>query len=332
MPAIEERAESSTFADLASGLAASGISFRFQARGRSMLPVIEDAQILHLEPVGQSRLKSGDIVLFQKDGEFKAHRILRKKGELFVTRGDAGMHINEVGREQIIGRVAAKECARTGRRIPLSGPVARMRFRLAEMRRRFPIRALLITLSLFISMSGALNAQIAVSGTPATGTTQAIGTGAITFATIPNYVVPVGTNRLMIVGVSISTQGNNVGSSVLTITYGTQSLTKIGATVLETASRRVEMWQLLAPNAGIASITIHGNKTGSNNNKLGVVAGVITFTGVDQTSPLRSSTSASGSSATASASVSSSGGDFVLDTLCVAGTITVTSPTGQTSR
>src|SRR3954464_11063404 len=104
MSEIEERAESSTFADLASGLAASGISFRFQARGRSMLPVIEDGQVLHVKPAGQSRLRSGDIVLFQKDGEFKAHRILQKKGDRFVTRGDAGMHIDgEVARQQLIG-------------------------------------------------------------------------------------------------------------------------------------------------------------------------------------------------------------------------------------
>jgi uncharacterized repeat protein (TIGR01451 family) len=184
----------------------------------------------------------------------------------------------------------------------------------------------------WLLFSAAVRAQVLVSGTPATGTAQVIGTGAVTFATISNYVVPVGTNRLMIVGVSISTQGNNVGSSVSSITYGAQSLTKIAPTVLEAAARRVEMWQLLAPNAGTATITIHGNKTGSNNNKLGVVAGVITFTGVDQTSPVRSATATSGSSATASASVSSAGADFVLDTLCVAGTITVTSQTGQTSR
>jgi uncharacterized repeat protein (TIGR01451 family) len=298
-----------------------------------MLPVIEDGQVLHVEPVGQSRLKSGDIVLFRKDGEFKAHRILRKKGERFVTRGDAGMNIDgEVARAQILGRVVAKECPRTGQRLSLSGAAARMRFFLAEARRRMPVRAFFMLVLSWLLFSAALRAQVLVSGTPATGTAQVTGTNAVTFATISNYVVPVGTNRLMIVGVSISTQGNNVGSSVSTITYGAQSLTKIAATVLETAARRVEMWQLVAPNAGTATITINGNKTGANNNKLGVVAGVITFTGVDQTSPLRSSTAVSGSSATASASVSSSGADFVLDTLCVAGTVTVTSPTGQTSQ
>jgi len=298
-----------------------------------MLPAIDDGQILHVEPLGQVRLKSGDIVLFQKDGEFKAHRILRKKGDLFVTRGDSGMNIDgEVTSEQIMGRVTAKECTQTGRRIPLSGAAARVRFFLAEVRRRVPVRALFMLALVWLLFGAPLRAQVLVSGTPATGTAQATGTGAITFATISNYVVPVGTNRLMIVGVSISKQGNNAGSSVSSITYGTQSLTKITATVLETAARRVEMWQLLAPSAGTANITIKGNKTGANNNKLGVVAGVITFTGVDQTSPLRSSTAASGSSATASASVSSSGADLVLDTLCVAGTITVTSPAGQTSR
>jgi uncharacterized repeat protein (TIGR01451 family) len=330
---IEQRAESLTFAQLVRDLADSGISFRFQALGRSMLPVIEDGDVLHVEPVGRGKLKSGDIIFFRKDGEFRAHRILRKKGECFVTRGDAGMNIDgEVARAQIVGRVVAKECQQNGCLVTLAGAGARMRFFLAEARRRVPVRAFFMLALSWLLFSAALRAQVVVSGTPTTGTAQVTGTGAVTFVTISNYVVPVGTNRLMIVGVSISTQGNNVGSSVSTITYGTQSLTKIAATVLETASRRVEMWQLLAPSAGTANITINGNKTGANNNKLGVVAGVITFTGVNQTSPLRSSTAASGSSATASASVSSSGADFVLDTLCVAGTITVTSPTGQTSR
>lgn len=298
-----------------------------------MLPVIEDGQVLHVEPVGRGRLKSGDIVLFRRDGEFKAHRILQKKGEFFVTRGDAAMNIDgEVARAQIVGRVVAKECQRSGRLVALAGAAARVRFFLAEARRRVPVRAFFMLALFWLMFSAALPAQVLVSGTPATATAQVQGTNAVTFATISNYVVPVGTNRLMIVGVSISTQGNNAGSSVSSITYGTQSLTKIAATVLETASRRVEMWRLLAPNAGTANITVNGNKIGPNNNKLGVVAGVTTFIGVDQTSPLRSSTAASGSSATASASVSSSGADFVLDTFCVAGTITVANQTGQTSR
>jgi len=323
MPAIEERADSSTFADLVRGLAASGISFRFQAQGRSMLPVIEDGQVLQIEPVGQNRLRPGDIVLFKKDGEFKAHRILRNEGGLFATRGDAGMHIDvEVAHEQIIGRVVAKECARTGRRASLSGYVARMRFHLAEMRRRFPLRALLILSgSLFCGLSA--HAQIAVSGT-ATGTAQVSGSGAgLTFLTIPGYVVPVGTNRDMIVGISINTTANSP-TSVTSVTFGAQSLTKIAGASTEVASMRVEMWQLLGPTPGTATITVKGTKSGGVGNKLGVVAGVVTLTGVDQTSPIRSSITASGSSATASVSPASAGGDFVLDTLAVSGGVTVT--------
>lgn len=328
----DDRAKSSTFARLAQDLAASGISFRFQAKGRSMVPLIQDGDVLQVEPIGSYKLRIGDIVLFRKDGEFKAHRIVRKKGGDFITRGDAGMHTDDVSRGQIVGRVASKQCVRTGQMVSLSSVAARMSFFLAEARRRMPTPSFFMLAFSCLLVSATLRAQVVVSGTPTTGTAQVTGTGAVTLVSISNYVVPVGTNRLMIVGVSISTQGNNVGSSVTSITYGTQSLTKIAGTVLETAARRVEIWQLVAPNVGTANITINGNKTGSNNNKLGVVAGVITFTGVDQTSPLRSSTAASGSSATASASLSSSGTDFVLDTLCVAGTITVTSPVGQTAQ
>lgn len=316
------------------------MAFRFRARGRSMLPAIGDGDILHVEPVGERKLRRGEIIFFRNEEGFKAHRILRKKGDICITRGDAGMHTDgQILVEQVLGRVVAKEGQRTGSLVPLAGWTARCRFRLwqartfaASMRAKLRSGRSQLSVLAFLFLAAATGAaQIVVTGT-ATQTAAATGTGALTFATISNYVVPVGTNRLMIVGVSISTQGNNANSSVSTITYGSQSLTKISGTILEVASRRVEMWQLIAPTAGTASITINGNKTGSSNNKLGVVAGVITFTGADQSSPLRSSTAASGSSATATASLSSSAADFVLDTLCVAGTLAVTDPAGQTSR
>ena len=85
-----------------------------------------------------SGLKVGDIVLFRKAGGFKAHRILQKKGEAFITRGDAGMHTDgEVSRGQIVGRVVSKQCVRTGQEISVSSVAARMRFFLAEVLAEF---------------------------------------------------------------------------------------------------------------------------------------------------------------------------------------------------
>jgi len=325
----EDRAKSSTFAYLAQGLAASGIAFRFHAKGRSMVPLIQDGDVLQVEPIGSYELKIADIVLFRKDGEFKAHRILRKKGGVFTTRGDAGMQTDGVvTREQVLGRVVSKLCPTTGRQISLSGAAPRTRFFLTEMRRRIAI-PLLFILSIWFLLSTTAAAQIVVSGSPSSANAQVTGSGAgVTFLTISNYVVPAGSNRLMIVGISINTTANSP-TSVTSVTYGLQSLTKIAGASTELNSMRVEMWQLIGPAVGTANITVTGTKSGGNGNKLGVVAGVITFTGVNQTSPIRSSGVATGSSGTASTpALSSSGADLVLDTLAVGGGITVTTPDG----
>src|SRR5437667_205988 len=88
-PRREDRAESSIFGQLVRDLEESGFGFRFQARGRSMLPTIRDGEILQVERVDPATLRVGDIVLFRSGGEFKAHRVIRNRKECFLTRGDA---------------------------------------------------------------------------------------------------------------------------------------------------------------------------------------------------------------------------------------------------
>jgi hypothetical protein len=125
---IEQRMQSATFGQLVAELVANGNSFRFCARGRSMLPTIQDGDILHVEPVTKSP-RIGDIVLFYKRGKFKAHRIIGGAGSEFITRGDAGMESDGIVRSgEIIGNVVLKECAETGHSVRLNGPHARLRF------------------------------------------------------------------------------------------------------------------------------------------------------------------------------------------------------------
>jgi hypothetical protein len=129
-----DRADSATFSQLAGELLAGGLSFRFQARGRSMLPTIADGDVLHIESANPDSLRVGDIVLFRQGAEFKAHRIIGKCRDLLSTRGDAGVDIDEIRPEQIVGRVIAKECK--GRTILISGPIARAEFFWHELRRK----------------------------------------------------------------------------------------------------------------------------------------------------------------------------------------------------
>lgn len=111
---IERRQQTAAFSLLARDLIARGKGFRFCARGRSMWPTIQDGDILYVEPIRKAP-RRGDIVLFFREGEFKAHRIIGRADDNFVTRGDAGMEIDGVVRRQeIVGKVVAKECASTG--------------------------------------------------------------------------------------------------------------------------------------------------------------------------------------------------------------------------
>lgn len=134
---IEERANSAAFEDLADDLLGRGISFRFQAQGRSMLPTIHDGQVLHVEPVDGAKLDIGDIVLLKSEGRFKAHRIVRKRGARFTTQGDASFGADgEFSSSQILGRVVAKEHPVTGSLTSLVGTRCRFKFLAREVRKR----------------------------------------------------------------------------------------------------------------------------------------------------------------------------------------------------
>src|SRR6266567_4017380 len=119
---IEDRTQSQAFGAIADELVAAGLSFRFQARGRSMLPTIRDEEILHVQPVDMTTIKRADIVLFKDGAGFKAHRVVRRQGGVFLTRGDAGLQPdNAIRGSQIMGKIIAKECTETGRMMALDG-------------------------------------------------------------------------------------------------------------------------------------------------------------------------------------------------------------------
>lgn len=132
----QERAESAVFRLLTSELIAGGFGLRFQAMGRSMLPTIRHGEIVHVKPVASDMLRIGDIVLLRRGEKFKAHRIIRKRGPLFITRGDAGMEADgEIRGDQILGRVIAKESINSGRLVRLDGVRTRLSFFASEARR-----------------------------------------------------------------------------------------------------------------------------------------------------------------------------------------------------
>ena len=100
-----------------------------------MYPTILNGEMLHVEPLGKAKLRRRDIVLFKTNGKFKAHRIVRINGDHFITRGDASLDSDGVvRRQQILGRVTAKECRNTGKTVGLAGLAARAHFQFRRVR------------------------------------------------------------------------------------------------------------------------------------------------------------------------------------------------------
>jgi len=134
-----------------------------------------------------------------------------------------------------------------------------------------------------------------------------------------------GWNRNMIVGVSIRTTTVSVSS----ITYGAQSLTFLRADTHPSATIRSELWYLIAPTSGTATVTV----TLSGTSK--ATGGSCTYTGVAQTSPLDANGGGTGTSNSPSRSVTvNTANSWLLGHLAVSGSIrTVSSEgSGQTLR
>lgn len=84
-----------------------------------------------------------------------------------------------------------------------------------------------------------------------------------------------GTNKLLIVGVSISDN-----TAVSSVTYSGQSLTLIRFDEVLSTDRRSELWYLVNPPSGTADIVVTLDQTEK------VIIGAISFTNVDQSNPI----------------------------------------------
>ena len=85
---------------------AGGYSVRVQVTGCSMRPFLQGGEVLIIEPVGNRRLRVGDIVLFRDvQDRLVIHRIVQLKGASVQTQGDA---LNEPDSPVEISRIMGK--------------------------------------------------------------------------------------------------------------------------------------------------------------------------------------------------------------------------------
>jgi signal peptidase len=120
-----------------------GAPVRFQAKGFSMSPFIKNKDVVTISPLHGKRPGLGDIIAFvhmETDG-LCIHRIVRKKGGFYVTKGDNRSETAEcVPRENILGFATRVE--REGKEVFLGlGPE---RFLIAFLGRRGLLLPLLL--------------------------------------------------------------------------------------------------------------------------------------------------------------------------------------------
>lgn len=203
------------------------------------------------------------------------------------------------------------------------------------------------TLSLLTASGSSTNCQIRIRGT-VRGTTRTVDAQitnagativfdsssqqASTTATSSlswSHTVGTGSNRILIVGVSIRDEGEEVTG----ITRGVQTLTRAGER--ERNRARVEIWYLIAPNPGTATINI----TLSDDTE--VVGGAVSLAGVNQSQDLTTQfDSADNNNSTPSVNITpATVNAWVVDTLAfrqrggsAANGATATVGAGQTQR
>jgi uncharacterized repeat protein (TIGR01451 family) len=192
-------------------------------------------------------------------------------------------------------------------------------------RRHLPALAALFVLA---AGSTLLRAQVVFDATT-TGAARPNTAGNTTFNF--NHTTANVANRLLVVGVSMNI-ASNTGATVNGITYGGTPLTRLGVHNDAGVTRRVEIWSLTAPAVGV-NVVIGVTVTLPAAARVGVTAGAMTFSGVDQTRPLSAMVSKDGASAAfAQFDIPSGTSQIVFDTLSVAGASTVTKGPSATQQ
>jgi signal peptidase len=87
-----------------------GRSVQIIASGYSMFPFLRKGDLLTVEPVSMDKIKRGDVVVFESEEKWIAHRVIRIMSHIneiqFLLRGDTNLHFDEeVNHKNYIGRI-----------------------------------------------------------------------------------------------------------------------------------------------------------------------------------------------------------------------------------
>jgi uncharacterized repeat protein (TIGR01451 family) len=162
--------------------------------------------------------------------------------------------------------------------------------------------------------------------------TEANGSGAALSGVSVNHTTGTGSNRLMLVGLNFeddNTQAFTISSVRWVVGASTQNLSLV-TSASAAVEARSQIWSLAAPVSGSGQVQVLVNSGTADGDC--IIAGVMTFSGVDQTTPLGTAANAIGASTTATVNVASAAGQLVFDTASADDARGFTVGAAQTSR
>lgn len=132
--------ETPDFLEHARQLLSRSIRLEIRMSGSSMRPALEDGDVITIEPVSETPLRAGDVVLYQSRYDTAViHRVVRidrsADERLVITRGDAALQNDPpvpIGR--ILGRVQLIE--RAGEPVEMRRPKPKLTLALLTFIRR----------------------------------------------------------------------------------------------------------------------------------------------------------------------------------------------------
>jgi len=100
------------FTTLMAGVLATGSTFRFEAPGLSMAPIINHGDIITLAPLGAEKPGLGDVLAFTHPttARLVVHRVVAARKDHFLVKGDRGRKGDGwIDQDQVLGRVIRVE-------------------------------------------------------------------------------------------------------------------------------------------------------------------------------------------------------------------------------
>ena len=105
-----------------------GAPLRIKARGGSMLPFLLDGDVALVTPAAGAEIGVGDVICYETPpGRLFMHRVIERRRERFVAKGDALTFTDLIDPEQVLGKVVA---------VQRRGSVTRLDTRIGRWRNR----------------------------------------------------------------------------------------------------------------------------------------------------------------------------------------------------